>query len=69
MKATFLACALALPAMTQDKRYHMLKEFLDEVYRDHDVILVNDQETMIGKQYIKSPLIYRGLRVWLTKAA
>ena len=68
MKTVFLLCALALP-MNKEKDYRLLVEFLEHYRPGYFVILVNNKERAVGKEYKWTPILYRGLQVWLKRDA
>jgi hypothetical protein len=71
MKTAFLICALALPNGTWSavKEYKILEEMLQEMYPNHDIILVNKDEQLLNNYTLHTPLIYKGMRVYLRKSA
>ena len=63
--------ALALPDDPL-REFQMLRQFINRVRpipEGYDIIMINDNERPIGREYSKTPVIYKGLRVWLKRDA
>jgi len=65
----FLACALALPA-NANGQYSLLKNFLEKRYPDYTIVFVNEEERLVSKNAVPTPLSVTGnpnLRLWMIK--
>lgn len=47
----------------------MLKKMLNRNYPGYDIIRVNRRERMVGKEYLMTPFIFRGLRIYLKRSS
>lgn len=65
MEELFVACALALPPMSHSQ--HLLVGFIKSYKPAYDVVFVNKDEKLVGGEW--TPVIYKGLRVWMVKKA
>jgi hypothetical protein len=66
-----LSCALALPDDPM-RKFQLLRTFLERYGRippGYDIILVNEDERPIGKEYTATRIYIDGLQVWLKKGA
>ena len=71
MKEFFLICALALPN-DPIREFQMLKQFLERympIPSGYDIILVNNEERLIGPEYTITSTTYKGLRIWLKRSS
>ena len=70
LKILFLSCALALPYNPVGE-VAILRKFLQDHHglNGYDIILVNEQEMAVGKEYTMTRIHYKNMRVWLRKSA